>query len=332
MTDLERIRLAKLGQKLGRKALAGVAAIVRPDTILEWFRRLVAKKYTANTGGRAGRPSIAPELEDLILALANANRTWGYDRIVGALKNLGHDVSDETVGNVLRRHGIPPVGARKPKVSWADFIASHKDTLAAADFFTVEVITPVGLICLYVLFFIHLGTRQVQIAGVTAHPTEAWMLRVAKEVTMDDWGLLKVHGCTRLIIDRDDKFSAAFRGFMRSSGVEPLLLPARSPNLNAFAERWVLSVKSECLSHLVFFSESSVRKALNEYLAHYHFERNHQGVGNTLLVRQPDENEKPGLLDDRPTPACEDEGLGVGDIVCRERLGGLLRFYYRKSA
>ena len=100
----------------------------------------------------------------------------------------------------------------------------------------MEVITPHGLICLYVLFFIHLGTWQVQIGGVTAHPTKAWMLRVAKEVTMEDWGLLAAHGCTRLIIDRDDKFCPAFRGFMRSSGVEPLRLPRRSPNLNAFAE------------------------------------------------------------------------------------------------
>jgi Integrase core domain len=192
----------------------------------------------------------------------------------------------------------------------------------------VEVITPHGLLCLYVLFFIHIGTRQVQIAGVTANPTEGWMLRVAKEVTMEDYGLLSVHGCTRLIIDRDDKFSKAFRGFMRSSGVVPLRLPRRSPNLNAFAERWVLSVKSECLSQMVFFSEASLRKALAEYVAHYHEERNHQGLGNNLLIPQP--AIAPEQPDDRPLPVSGD--IATGEIVCRERLGGLLRYYYRKSA
>jgi len=256
-------------------------------------------------------------------------RTWGYDRIVGALKNLGFDVSDETVGNVLRRHGLPPACGRKPKVSWADFIATHKDTLAAADFFTVEVITPHGLLCLYVLFFIHIGTRQVQIAGVTTNPNKAWMLRVAKEVTMEDYGLLAVHGCTRLIIDRDDKFDPAFRGFMRSSGVVPLRLPKRSPNLNAFAERWVKSVKEECTSQLVFFSAASVRKALNSYLAHYHEERNHQGLGNKLLPRTPGILQEPS--DGEPVLAASEEYVS-NDIVCRKRLGGMLRYYYRKSA
>ncbi|MFH1921035.1 MAG: integrase core domain-containing protein [Planctomycetota bacterium] len=133
-----------------------------------------------------------------------------------------------------------------------------------------------------------------------------------------------------LIIDRDSKSCPAFLGFMRSSGVEPLRLPPRSPNLNSYAERWVRSVKSECLSHLVFFSEDSLRKALNQYLAHYHLERNHQGLGNDLLSSAPDAAPEPNPKPERPEPAGEE--IGIGDIVCSERLGGLLRFYHRKSA
>ncbi len=173
-----------------------------------------------------------------------------------------------------------------------------------------------GLLCFYVLFFIHIGTRQVQIAGVTTNPTEAWMLRVAKEVTMEDYGLLAVHGCTRLIIDRDKNFGKAFRGFMSSSGVELLRLPKRSPNLNAFAERWVKSIKEECVSNLVFFSEASLRRALVEYATHYHEERNHQGLGNQLLPRVPAVLEDTAPPDEAPIPASED--TLSGDILCRE--------------
>ena len=138
MTDHERARLAKLGKRLGIRALSDIATIVSPETILAWYRRLVAKKYDGSKKRGPGRPRIEREVEKLILRLAEENATWGYDRISGALSNLGHEVSDETVDRVLRRHGIPPAGRRKPSVSWADFIEAHKEVIVAADFFTTS--------------------------------------------------------------------------------------------------------------------------------------------------------------------------------------------------
>ncbi len=190
MTDAERVRLANLGKRLGTKALEDVATIVTPETIRAWYRRLVAKKYDGSANRGPGRPRISEEVEALIVRFAEENPSWGYDRIVGSLSNLEHTVCDETVGRVLRRHGIPPAGGRKPKVSWADFIAAHQETLVASDFFTVEVFTPSGLACSCVLFFIHVGSRRVHIAGVTEHPTESWMKQSARNVTMADWGFL----------------------------------------------------------------------------------------------------------------------------------------------
>jgi hypothetical protein len=147
--------------------------------------------------------------------------------------------SDQTVGNVLRRHGIPPAPERKRTTTWTEFIRTHLALLAATDFFTVEVLTLRGLVTYYVLFFIHLESRRVHIAGITAHPNEPWMQQIARNVTMDGCGIL----CTRryLLHDRDTKYSAAFRTIIQSAHIETVRLPARSPNLNAHAERWVRS-------------------------------------------------------------------------------------------
>jgi transposase len=185
LSDGERKTLAEIGQKLGRQALAEVATIVKPDTILAWHRRLVAKKFDGSTRRKApGRPMINQELEALIVRMAKENRSWGYDRIVGALANLGLTVSAQTVGNVLKRHGIPPAPERKTTTTWKEFIRTHMDVLVATDFFTAEVWTLGGLVTYYVLFFLHLSSRQVSVAGVTPHPNEAWMMQVARNVTM----------------------------------------------------------------------------------------------------------------------------------------------------
>jgi transposase len=159
LTDNERIRLATLGKRLGRNALSDVAAIVTPKTILHWYRRLVQKKYDGSANrGKVGRPRIGPALEKLICLIARANRSWGYDRISGALSNLGVAVSDESVANVLRRHGLSPTGGRRPKLTWTELIAAHRERIVATDFFTVEVVTSKGLVCFFVLFFINLAT------------------------------------------------------------------------------------------------------------------------------------------------------------------------------
>jgi hypothetical protein len=180
------------------------------------------------------------------------------------------------VGNILKKNGIPPAPQRERDLTWSEFIQAHKDVLAACDFFTGEVITPVGLVTYYVLFFIYIGSKKVYIAGATPNPDEKWMKQIARNITMADIGFLS--GCRYLIHDRDKKFCKSFDEILKSANTKPIKLPARSPNLNAYAERWVLSVKKECLSKLVFFGEQSLWNALDEYLIHYHEERNHQEI------------------------------------------------------
>lgn len=315
LSDGKRVLLAEIGHRLGRKALEEVANVVRPDTILRWYRKLIAKKFDGSKFRRAlGRPRVDPEIEAMILRMAKENPDWGYDRIVGALVNLGYGVSDQTVGNILRRNGIQPAPIRQSRTTWKDFIRSHMDVLAGTDFFSVEVVTLRGLVTYYVLFFIHLETRQVEIAGMTPHPNEVWMNQIARNVTMDEWGFLE--NCRYLIHDRDTKYCQLFRTVIESGGIKTIKLPARSPNLNAFSERWVRSIKDECLSKLILFGESSLRRALREYLIHYHAERNHQGKGTVLLF--PDST--------RPINQSN------ASVYCRERLGGLLKYYYQEAA
>ncbi len=289
LTDGERKTLAEIGQKLGKKALEEVATIVKPDTILAWHRRLVAKKFDGSAQRKApGRPRIDAELEALIIRMAQENRSWGYDRIVGALANLGHTVSDQTIGNILKRHGIPPAPERKTTTKWKEFIRTHMDVLVATDFFTAEVWTLGGLVTYYVLFFIRLGTREVHVAGVTPRPNQAWMRQIARNITMDEWGVLSPG--QYLIHDRDGKYCPAFQQLIDAAGVTRVPLPPRSPNLNAYAERWVRSVKEECLARFILFGERSLSHVRKEYVAHYHQERPHQDKGNVVLLPSPDQD------------------------------------------
>jgi putative transposase len=208
LRDGERQALADIGQKLGKQALQEVATIVKPDTILAWHRKPVAQKCDGSQQRRTpGRPRIDEELEALVIRMAQENRSWGYDRIVGALANLGYTISDQTVGNILKRHGITPAPARKTTTTWKEFIRTHMDVLVATDFFTAEVWTLGGLVTYYVLFFIHLGSRQVHIAGMTPHPNAAWMVQVARNVTMEEWGVLSPG--QYLLHDRDGKYCPA---------------------------------------------------------------------------------------------------------------------------
>src|SRR3979411_301615 len=200
--------------------------------------------------------------------MASEKRHWVYDRIAVALANLGYEISDQTVGNVLQRHGLPPAPERKRTTTWAAFIRTHLALLAGTDFFTAEVLTLHGLVTYYVLFFIHLESRRVDIAGITVHPDERWMQQIARNVTMEGCGALR--DCRYLLHDSDTRDNRSFRAIIASGQVEPFMLPARSPNLNAYAERWVRSVKEECLSKVVLFGERSLRRALSEYVEHFH--------------------------------------------------------------
>src|SRR5919106_1987327 len=185
LSDPERSTSPEIAKRLGRKALKDIARVAKPDTILGWYRRLVAQKFDGSRHrAYPGRPRIAAEIEALVVCFARENRSWGYDRIVGALANLGHSVSDRTVGNILRRHNLAPAPERSRGTTWKEFIRRHMDVLVGTDFFTVEVLTWRCLVTYYVLFFIELESRRVWIGGITQHPDACWMQQVARNATM----------------------------------------------------------------------------------------------------------------------------------------------------
>ena len=304
LTNPERIALAQKGKPLGQW-LSDIITIVQPQTLLKWHRQLIAQKWDFSDRRRtkSGRPPLTIEIEKLVVQFAQDNASWGYDRIAGALANLEIIVSDQTVGNVLKKHGLGPTEERKRHVTWAQFIRRHKDVLWATDFFTTEVWTSTGLTTFYVLFFIHVQTRRIVLGGTTPSPNEAWMKQVARNLTGEDG---PIQNARFLLHDRDAKYSEGFDAVFVTAGIKPLKLPPQSPNLNAFAERWVRSVKDECLNQLILFSERSLRHVVSEYLAHHHHERNHQGLDNVIPF--PDERSKPAN----------------GKIIKSALLGGLL--------
>ena len=249
---------------------------------------------------------------DSILRSARENPTWGYDRIQGALANIGYHIADSTVANVLKAHGIEPAPDRQRSQSWSTFLKAHWDSIYATDFTTVEVWTRSGLVTLYVLAVMHLKTRRVHIAGFTPSPNAVWMRQVCRSLTDCEDGFLK--DASHLIVDRDTSFRAMRDYLSQNTDTEVVLLPPKSPNLNAFMERWFRSLKSECLNRIIFFGRHSLENAVAEYVEHYHTERNHQGLGNELI--EP----------------IEEVRSVAGTIECRERLGGMLKYYHGRAA
>ncbi len=311
-TDDERHRLAVKGKALGRKVLDQFASVVTPDTILAWHRKLIAQKWDYSNKRGPGRLRTAEKIRELTVQMAQENPRWGYTTIMGMLANLGHVVARETVRNILKEHGIEPAPDRSKRIPWSTFLKSHWGCLAATDLFTVEVWSRFGLTRYYVLFFIRMSDRSVHLAGITRQPHAGWIKQIARNITDPVDGFLL--GVRYLIMDRDAIFTAEFRSFLKQEGVNAVRLPPRSPNLNAYAERFVRTIKESCLSHMIFFGEGSLRRAIREFLQHYHHERNHQGLGNRLI--------DPG----------EEVNVSEGEITCRARLGGLLRYYYRQAA
>ncbi len=312
LDDQQRCRLAMRGKVLGRKKLGEVASIVTPDTILRWYRRLVAGRYDGSTRRGSGRPRRRGEPAMLVLRMAKENPSWGYTRLRDGLYQLGHEISRSTVKRILLEHGLEPAPERSRTTSWESFLRRHIGAIVAVDFFTVEVLTLGGLVRHWVLVVMDLKTRRVEIAGITCEPSEAWMKQVARNLTDAVDGFLI--GKRVMVMDRDPLFTAAFRTMLAEAGVKPVRLPARSPNLNAFVERFVLSIKSECLDHIIPLGAAHLRWAVTEYVRHYNAERPHQGLGGALI--------EPG----------EHSGGGSGEVRCRERVGGLLRYYYREAA
>jgi transposase InsO family protein len=311
-TDDQRRRLAVKAKLLGRTLLNKVATIVTPDTLLRWHRRLIAMNWDHSSKRGPGRPRIAETIRRLVVQFALENPWWGYTKIQGALAHIGHDVSRETIATILRENGIEPAPERSKKTTWKAFLKAQWATIAAADFFTVAVWTWRGLVTLYVLFFMDLATRRVYLGGITTNPDTKWMMQVAKSVSDPFDGFLL--GKRYLIIDRDSKYCDAFVHLLKGAGVKMVRLPAKSPNLNAHAERFVRTIKQECTDRLIFFGDRSVYRAVVQFLEFYNRERFHQGMDNELL-----------------TP-LNSTGSVDGELVCRERLGGMLKYYSRQAA
>jgi putative transposase len=282
--DDQRRRLAVRAKGLGRKLLSELATLVTPDTLLAWHRKLIAQKYNGHHQRGPGRPRTAKELESLVVRMAEENHSWGYRRIQGALSTLGHTLARSTIAAVLRHHGIEPAPERIRKTTWKEFLERHWELIVAADFFTVEVWTARGLKRFLVLFFMDLCTRKVEIAGIASDANGLWMSQIGRRVTDAVDGILD--GKRYLIHDRDPLFTAEFQGILASVGVTAVKLPPQSPNLNAYAERFVRSIKESCLDRLILFGEKSLRTAVREFMAHYLGERHHQGLGNRLIFRR----------------------------------------------
>jgi putative transposase len=303
LTDDDRRRLAVRAYRLGRKVLRDVATIVTPDTLLRWHRQLVARKWTY-TRRAPSRGGVLAEIRHLVVRMAGENPTWGYTRIQGALKNLGHQVGRSTVARILKASGLPPAPNRP--TSWQTFLPAHWGAIVGADFFTTEVWTWQGLVTFYTVFVIDLATRRVHVLGITPHPDEAFMHQVMRTLTMPDG-----NPWCALICDRDTKWSAAVRERLAEGGIRVVQTLYAAPNANAYAERFVRSVKEECLDRIIPLGEGHFRRAMAEYVAHYHRERNHQGLENALI-------------DGAPT-------TGAGPVRRQSRLGGLLNFYKRAA-
>jgi putative transposase len=249
-TDPERRLLAERGKALGRKLLAEVASLATPETILRWYRERVAAKYDGSCGrGVPGRRRSRNDKVRQLLTMARENPSWGYTRLRGALKNLGLDLGRSTIQCILKEQGLEPAPVRGKTMPWKTFLKAHWGAIAAADFFSVEVLTLGGLVRYLVLFVIDLKTRRVHIAGVTPGADGAWMAQIARNLTDAPAGPLRGFG--HLIVDRDPLYTKQFEGLMASARVKLLRLPANSPNLNAYAERFVRSIKQECLQHII---------------------------------------------------------------------------------
>jgi len=298
---LDRVLLAAASRVLTRSSWSSF--VVRPETLLRWHRELVTKKWTYRRTGHPGRPPIEPEVRDLIVRLGRENPRWGYQRIRGELLKLEIRISATTVRTILLRHGLDPA-PRRAGPTWTEFLRSQAGILAT-DFFTVETIR---LKTLYVLFFIELSTRRVHVAGVTVHPDSAWVTQQARNLAIDE----RLSGVRFLLRDRDAKFSGPFDEVLRTEGVRVIRTPIRAPRANAFAERFVRTVRQECLDHVLIYGRRHLERVLQAYVAHYVGERPHRG----LNLAVPAGNRTPQVRGTSRTP------VERGDV-----LGGLIHEY-----
>ena len=299
----ERRRLIRFGRGLGAD-LKRCLSIVSYNTFQRWVRESQHSKPL--TQKRRGRPRTLKEIEALIIRFATENPGWGYSRILAELKKLGiQRLSRNTVKNILKAHGFDPA-PKRGEDSWDAFLKRHLETLWACDFFTKTVWTLLGPKTFHALFFLHVRTRKVYLAGITDRPNQGWTAEQARQSRLPLGSTS--HRPALLIRDRDKKFSAAFDEFFRAQNVEVKPIPFRSPNLNPYAEGWVGTIKRECLDHFIVFGERHLRYLVREYLNYYNTERAH-----------------PTLADGMPWR--HHRRVLASRLTASSRLGGLLREY-----
>jgi putative transposase len=313
ITPQERSRLIRFAKPLGDR-IRTIATIVAPSTFQRWLR----EENQTTKPARTGRPRTAEDLRQLILRMARATG-WGARRIYGELEKLGlASLCENTVRNILRTEGIEPAPERS-QGTWSQFVTRHAATLWGCDFFTQKILTTRGFVDCFVFFFLHVGSRQVYLAGITTNPTQAWVAEQARHFSRHI--AKQPFRTTHVIRDFDGKFGADFDAVLQAEGVKVMRVGPRRPKMNAHAERWVGSVRRECLDHFIVFGERHLRYLLDEYLAHYNGtlggQRPHQGIGNQTLT---------------PVQPAPPKNASPQTVVCRERLGGLLKHYYHAVA
>ena len=308
----EKLTLAILAFKLkivtGQtvKQLSNVIRIFQPETVLRWHRELVRRKWSYCHQPHGGRPRTDIELERLVVQLAQED-DWGNGKIEGELLKLGYCLSDETIANILKRHSIPPLPQRRPSLSWRHLMTHYKDQILACDFFTIETLF---LHTVYVFFFIELGSRRVYFAGCTTHPTGAWVTQQARQFV---WQVEEYEQPLHFLIhDNDSKFTSSFDAVFSSEQLKVIHTPIRAPNANAYAERWVRTVREECLDKLLILNEDYLRRVMCNYVDYYNSARPHQGIEQRCPL---------------PQPRSETEGA----VRCRNVLG-IIHDYYREAA
>jgi putative transposase len=279
---------------------------VTPETLLAWHRRLVARHWTY-PGRRSGRPKVSRDVRELVLRLARENPRWGYRRIVGELVGLGVQVSPTTVRRLLAAAGLGPAGAREG-LSWREFIRGQAQSMIACDFFTVDTIT---LRRIYVLFFIELSTRRVHLAGLTEHPDGAWRAQQARNLVFSLSE--RERPLEFLIRDNDGKFTRAFDTVFNAEDVHVIHTPVRAPKANAVAERFVGTVRRECLDWLLIVNRRHLQHVLREFVDHYNCHRPHRALG----LAPPEPRHPPPTRTSPP----------AATVRRHDRLGGLIHEY-----
>jgi putative transposase len=314
----DRALLAALSRLLPRRSWSAFG--VTPETLLAWHRRLVARRWTY-PHQRPGRPRVDDETTALVLRLGRENPRWGYRRIQGELLKLGMRLAPSTIAKILADAGLGPAPRRGMK--WRAFLKAQATSVVATDFFTVDTAL---LRQLYVLFFIELGRRRVWITGVTDHPNGPWVTQQARNVTMD----LDDHGVTPrfLIRDRDTKYVGSFDEIFRSEGAQILQTPFRTPNANAHAERFVRTIRSECLDHTLILNARHLKRLLRQYLLHYNHHRPHQGIAQEIPVAGSGHRL---ALPAAVSPTPDDGRRSSTRILRRDRLGGLIHEYEKAA-